>query len=81
RRWMLKLLVAASPLGFLALEAGWIVTEVGRQPWIVYNVLRTSEAVTPMHGMIVPFASFTALYVFLGIVVAVLLIRQMRQSV
>lgn len=81
RRWLLKLLAAASPLGFLALEAGWMVTELGRQPWIVYNVLRTSEAVTPMHGMIVPFASFTALYVFLGTAVAVLLVRQMRQSV
>jgi cytochrome d ubiquinol oxidase subunit I len=80
RRWLLKLLVAASPLGFVALEAGWIVTEVGRQPWIVYNVMRTSEAVTPRHGMIVPFAGFTALYIFLGIVVAFLLVRQMRES-
>ena len=79
-RWLLKIFVAAAPLGFLALEAGWMVTEVGRQPWIVYNVLRTSDALTPVPGLIVPFASFTALYCFLAIVVAVLLVRQMRQS-
>ena len=79
-RWLLKILVAAGPMGFLALEAGWIVTEVGRQPWIVYNVLRTSDALTPMPGLIVPFVSFTALYCFLAIVVAFLLVRQMRQS-
>ena len=36
-RWLLWLLVAASPLGFIAIEAGWTVTEVGRQPWIVYG--------------------------------------------
>jgi cytochrome d ubiquinol oxidase subunit I len=80
KRWLLKMLVGASPLGFLALEAGWIVTEVGRQPWIVYNVLRTSDAVTPMPGLVVPFASFTALYFFLAIVVVMLLVRQMRES-
>jgi cytochrome d ubiquinol oxidase subunit I len=80
RRWLLKILVAASPLGFLALEAGWLVTELGRQPWIVYNVLRTRDAVTPMHGLVVPFASFTALYCFLFVVVVILMLRQMRQS-
>jgi cytochrome bd ubiquinol oxidase subunit I len=79
-RWLLKILVAASPLGFLALEAGWIVTEVGRQPWIVYNVLRTSDAVTPMHGLVATFASFTVLYCILAMVVAFMLARQMRQS-
>jgi cytochrome d ubiquinol oxidase subunit I len=42
--------VLASPLGLLAIEAGWTVTEVGRQPWIIQGVLRTAEAVTPMPG-------------------------------
>jgi cytochrome d ubiquinol oxidase subunit I len=79
-RWLLRILVASTPLGFLALEAGWIVTEVGRQPWIIYNVMRTKDAVTPMPGLIVPFISFTALYFLLAIVVVVLLVRQMRQS-
>ena len=49
-----------SPLGFIAIEAGWTVTEVGRQPWVVYNILRTADAVTPMPGLIVPFLTFTA---------------------
>jgi cytochrome bd ubiquinol oxidase subunit I len=80
RRWLLKILVAASPLGFLALEAGWIVTEVGRQPWIVYNVLRTSDAVTPIPGLMVPFVSFTLLYCFLAVAVTFLMVRQMHGS-
>src|SRR5215470_1916282 len=46
-RWFLKLCELASPLGFVAVIAGWITTEVGRQPWVVYGLLRTSEAVTP----------------------------------
>jgi len=46
-RWFLKLCELASPLGFIAVIAGWITTEVGRQPWVVYGLLRTSEAVTP----------------------------------
>lgn len=45
-------LVAAGPLGFIALEAGWVVTEVGRQPWIIRGVMRTSEAVTPAPGVV-----------------------------
>ena len=47
-----------APLGMIALEAGWVVTEVGRQPWIIRGVLRTSEAVTPMPHLAVPFATF-----------------------
>ena len=37
----------------IAIEAGWVVTEVGRQPWIVYNIVRTADAVTPMPGLVV----------------------------
>jgi cytochrome d ubiquinol oxidase subunit I len=72
-KWFLRGIVASGPLGFLAMEAGWAVTEVGRQPWIIYNVMRTKDAVTPMRFMAVPFAAFTLLYVFLAIVVVVLL--------
>ena len=46
----------AAPLGFIAVEAGWTVTEVGRQPWIIYGVLRTRDALTPMPGLIWPLA-------------------------
>ncbi|MDX1546776.1 MAG: cytochrome ubiquinol oxidase subunit I, partial [Rhodothermales bacterium] len=45
---LLRALVVCGPLGFIAIEAGWFVTEVGRQPWIIYGVMRTEEAVTPM---------------------------------
>jgi cytochrome d ubiquinol oxidase subunit I len=72
---LLKTLVACSPLGLVALEAGWVVTEVGRQPWVVRGYLRTADAVTPMPGLIGPFLVFTTLYVFLGAVVIVLLRR------
>ena len=50
----------------VALECGWIVTEVGRQPWIVYNVMRTSDAVTQANGVWVTFALIVVLYVGLG---------------
>jgi len=72
----LRALVAAGPLGFVALESGWVVTEVGRQPWIIYGFMRTEEAVTPMHGLIVPFTVFSIVYIFLGIIVAFLLRQQ-----
>ncbi|MEP6686745.1 MAG: cytochrome ubiquinol oxidase subunit I [Gemmatimonadales bacterium] len=79
-RWLLRALALAAPMGFIAIEAGWTVTEVGRQPWIVYRVLRTAEAVTPMPGLIVPFLGFTLLYCFLGVIVAWLLYRQIIRS-
>ena len=79
-RWVLKAIVLCAPMGFICIEAGWTVTEVGRQPWVIYGILRTSEAVTPMPGLIVPFLTFTALYVFLGVIVAVLLYQQVLRS-
>jgi cytochrome bd ubiquinol oxidase subunit I len=80
QRWYLKTLVACGPLGFIALEAGWTVTEVGRQPWIVHGVLRTADAVTPMPGLVVPLVFFTGMYIFLGFVVLFLLRRQVFTS-
>jgi len=50
----------------IALECGWIVTEVGRQPWIVYNVMRTKDAVTQASGVWVTFILVLALYAVLG---------------
>jgi cytochrome bd ubiquinol oxidase subunit I len=49
-RWFLRLLVLCSPLGFLAVIAGWVTAEVGRQPWVIYGLLRTSDAVSPVPG-------------------------------
>ncbi len=79
-RWLLRALVLAAPMGFIAVEAGWTVTEVGRQPWIVNGVVRTAQVVTPMPGLVIPFAVFTLLYCFLGVVVAVLLYRQIVRT-
>src|SRR5688572_20609374 len=66
---LLRALALATPMGFVAIEAGWTVTEVGRQPWIVYGILRTADAVTPMPGLVVPFVVFSLLYLLLGAVV------------
>jgi len=79
-KWLLRGLVAAGPLGFLAIEAGWVVTEVGRQPWIIYGVMRTQEAVTPMRGLVVAFVTFTLVYLFLAVVVVFLLRRQFLET-
>ncbi|MBU7571471.1 MAG: cytochrome ubiquinol oxidase subunit I, partial [Flavobacterium sp.] len=67
-----------APVGFLALEAGWIVTEVGRQPWIIHNVMRTKDAVTPMPGMIYSFYLYVILYAVLSVAVTWLMIRQIK---
>jgi cytochrome d ubiquinol oxidase subunit I len=67
-------------MGFICTEAGWIITEVGRQPWIIHGLMRTAEAVTPMPGLVVPFLVFTALYCVLGVVVAWLLYQQVVKS-
>jgi cytochrome d ubiquinol oxidase subunit I len=75
-RWLLRALVGVGPFGLIAIEAGWVVTEVGRQPWIIYGVLRTSEAVTPMPGLVVPFVTFTTVYVFLSVILVYVLRRQ-----
>jgi cytochrome d ubiquinol oxidase subunit I len=76
--WFLKLFVLATPVGFLAVEAGWTVTEVGRQPWIIHGIMRTSEAVTPMPGIIYSFYLFSAMYFTLAIAVVFLLSRQIK---
>jgi cytochrome d ubiquinol oxidase subunit I len=76
--WFLKLFILATPLGFIAVEAGWTVTEVGRQPWIIYNIMRTADAVTPMPGIAWSFYLFTAIYLSLSVIVVFLLRRQIQ---
>src|SRR5205809_1053738 len=79
-RRLMRALALTTPMGFIATEAGWVVTEVGRQPWVIYGVLKTADAVTPMPGLIVPFLTFTLLYCFLGAIVSWLLYRQIIRS-
>ncbi|PZR32914.1 MAG: cytochrome ubiquinol oxidase subunit I [Azospira oryzae] len=76
KKWFLNAFAMATPLGFIAVEAGWTVTEVGRQPWIIHNVMRTADAVTPMPGIAYSFYLFTAIYISLSLAVIFLLKRQ-----
>jgi cytochrome d ubiquinol oxidase subunit I len=80
QRVFLGALVLATPMGFIAVEAGWMVTEIGRQPWVIQGVMRTADAVTSMPGLIVPFLFFTSLYLALAIAVTWLLYRQIVKS-
>jgi cytochrome d ubiquinol oxidase subunit I len=79
-RWLLRALAVATPLGFVATEAGWTVTEVGRQPWVVQGLLRTAEALTPMPGLIVPMVLFNLLYIGLGAIVVALIASLVRET-
>ncbi len=72
-RWVMRAVVLASPLGMLAVEAGWGVSELGRQPWIVHGIMRTSEAVTPVRGVAASFVAFAFLYALLAVVLVSLL--------
>jgi len=76
RYWLYFAFMA--PIGFLALEAGWIVTEVGRQPWIIHNVMRTKDAVTPMPGMVYSLYMYILLYLILSVAVTWLMARQIK---
>jgi len=72
-RRLLQAFVICMPLGYVALEAGWVVTEAGRQPWVIYNVMRTAEAVTPVESVTGSLALFSVLYgVLLLILIAFL---------
>jgi len=62
-RWFYMAVAAAGPLSVVALIAGWMVTEVGRQPWVVYKVMRTSEAVTAASGIPVGYGALAVAYV------------------
>jgi cytochrome d ubiquinol oxidase subunit I len=79
-RWFLRASAASGVVAVVALEAGWTTTEVGRQPWIVYGHLRTSEAVNPAPGLAWGFVLVTAVYVVLTVatVTALLWLRGPR---
>jgi cytochrome d ubiquinol oxidase subunit I len=77
-RWFYRAVVAAGPLALVALIAGWVTTEVGRQPWIVYGFMRTSEAVTGAGGIPIGYATLACVYLALASAVAWLLRRLAR---
>lgn len=79
-RWFLGLAALNAPMGILGIEAGWVVTEVGRQPWVIWKIMRTADAVTPMPGLFWTFTSYTLVYVLLTVLVAYLMARQFAHS-
>ncbi len=68
-RWLLYAWMAAGPLAWAAVEGGWITREVGRQPWLVYGLVRTSEAATPLPAGVVA-ASLAGYLVIAGVLTA-----------
>jgi len=80
-RWFYRALVLAGPAALCALIAGWIVTEVGRQPWIVFDVMRTEEAVTGAEGIPVGYAALALIYLGVAATVLYLLRRLARRPV
>ena len=78
KRWFYKLFMIATPFGYIALEAGWTVTEVGRQPWIIYAIMRTVDSITPMPGIQYSFYIFTFVFITLSIILVFLMNRQIQ---
>jgi cytochrome d ubiquinol oxidase subunit I len=77
-RWFFRAVAIAGPLALVALIAGWITTEVGRQPWIAYHVMRTVQAVTAAKGLTLGYVFLLLVYIALGAAVAWLLRRLSR---
>jgi cytochrome d ubiquinol oxidase subunit I len=85
REWLyhrrfLVAVAACGPLGILSVETGWVVTELGRQPWVIHGVMRTADGVTTVGGLAIPFAFFSLLYLALGVSAAWLLKREVSAS-
>jgi len=79
--WFYRAVMLAGPLSLVALIAGWVATEVGRQPWIVYETMRTSDAVTASDELEVGFAVLILVYVGLAAALAWLLRRLTRRPI
>jgi cytochrome d ubiquinol oxidase subunit I len=77
-RWFLRAAAASGVLSVITLEAGWTVSEVGRQPWIVYQKMKVEDAATANTGIWITFIGVVLLYIGLG-VTTVLVLRQMSR--
>ena len=77
--WFMRAVVAAGPLSVVALICGWVTTEVGRQPWVVYEIMRTEDAVTGASGIPVGYATLVVVYAALIAVATVMLRRLARR--
>ena len=65
-------------LAIVALESGWVVTEVGRQPWIVHNYMQVNQAATTNGGVWITFLTICAIYLAVGITLVLVLRRMSR---
>ncbi len=82
-RWFLTILVAAIPLPLIATQLGWIVAEVGRQPWVVYRLLRTADAFSPTVSageVLFSIVLFGVIYLFLGALYLFVFIREVKEG-
>jgi len=79
-KWMLRAIIVAAPLAMLTIEYGWIFSEVGRQPWIVRGIMRTSQGATVSDHVDTMLVLFSALYVVLGITVVRVLTKMFRNN-
>ena len=77
--WFYRAVMAAGPLALLALICGWVTTEVGRQPWVVYKYMRTEQAVTEANGLWIAFAVMVVIYAAL-IAATVWLLRRLART-
>lgn len=77
--WFLRAVAACGPLAVVALIAGWITTEVGRQPWVVYEIMRTEAAVTGAEGIPIGYATLVVIYISVAAIAFVMLRRLGRQ--
>ena len=81
-RWFLRFCVAMGPSGFIAVLAGWMVTEVGRQPWVVHGVLRTRDAVSPVTAgdVATSLIAYIAVYAIVSTAGAIFILRLMAEG-
>lgn len=78
----LRIMLFSIPLPYIAMEMGWVVSEVGRQPWIVYNLMRTADAASPIAGtqVMVSLAAFILVYGLLGAVGFYLIVKSVKEG-
>jgi cytochrome d ubiquinol oxidase subunit I len=80
--YFLRIMLLSIPLPYIAMEMGWVVSEVGRQPWIVYNLMRTADAASPIAGsqVMVSLAAFILVYGLLGAVGFYLIVKSVKEG-
>ena len=82
-RWMLWILMLATPFPFIANTAGWLTAELGRQPWLVYGLLRTQEGVSPLvssGNVLFTLIGFAGMYLIMGLLYFVLMVREVAHG-